>query len=152
MLRRRIIVILCALLAVSGLAGFEIGTARTALAQPDVITVTMQTPDQPAYQWQGFGTSLAWWANVVGGFSSTRSQIEDALFGTSTPQDPNRLGLNVLRYNIGASPTTGNPPSRTLPACRGSATRGTSAMPYRPSRTAPASLSFLARTPTRSMC
>lgn len=95
-----------------------VGLAETSAAHAagDVITVTFSTPQQPAYQFQGFGTSLAWWANVVGGWpSDVRSQIEDALFGTADFNNPNRLGLNVIRYNIGASPTVGsNPPTPDL--------------------------------------
>ncbi|MFI6321669.1 glycoside hydrolase [Nonomuraea sp. NPDC050556] len=49
---------------------------------------------------EGWGTSLAWWANVVGGWSdAARSQVADALF------DPvNGLGLNIVRYNLGGGP------------------------------------------------
>lgn len=46
---------------------------------------------------QGWGTSLAWWANVVGGWSDTnRNQIMDLLYG------PSGLKFNVARYNLGA--------------------------------------------------
>ncbi|HXM56332.1 MAG TPA: glycoside hydrolase [Candidatus Dormibacteraeota bacterium] len=58
---------------------------------------------QAAYRFQGWGTSLAWWANVVGGWSSA-AQVEDALFGLPDPAHPDRLGLSVIRYDIGASP------------------------------------------------
>jgi O-glycosyl hydrolase len=46
---------------------------------------------------QGWGTSLAWWANVVGGFPEpVRSDYITKVF------DPvDGLGLNVVRYNIG---------------------------------------------------
>lgn len=46
---------------------------------------------------QGWGTSLAWWAYVVGGFPEpARSDYMDKAF------DPVKgLGLNVVRYNIG---------------------------------------------------
>ena len=55
----------------------------------------------PAVQYQtieGWGTSLAWWAEGAGGWSDggQRARLADALF------DPGRgLGLNVVRYNIG---------------------------------------------------
>lgn len=57
------------------------------------------TPD-PKIQfqtWQGWGTSLAWWAHVVGGFPEpARTDYMDKAF------DPVKgLGLNVVRYNIG---------------------------------------------------
>jgi len=46
---------------------------------------------------EGWGTSLCWWANVVGGWSDAkREAIADLLF------DPVKgLGLNLVRYNIG---------------------------------------------------
>ena len=47
--------------------------------------------------WEGWGTSLAWWAKVVGGFPEpARSDYMTKAF------DPVKgLGLNVVRYNIG---------------------------------------------------
>jgi O-glycosyl hydrolase len=54
----------------------------------------------PSLQYQtleGWGTSLAWWANVVGGFpDAARNDYVQKVF------DPvNGLGLNAVRYNIG---------------------------------------------------
>lgn len=56
---------------------------------------------------QGWGTSLAWWAYVVGGFPEpARSDYMDKAF------DPVKgLGLNVVRYNIGG----GENPKYLLP-------------------------------------
>src|SRR5690242_2920791 len=49
---------------------------------------------------EGWGTSLAWWANVLGGWSSTNvNAIADLVFG------PSNLNINIARYNIGASPS-----------------------------------------------
>ncbi len=47
--------------------------------------------------WEGWGTSLAWWAKVVGGFPEpARSDYMTKAF------DPAKgLGLNIVRYNIG---------------------------------------------------
>ncbi|MBV9850589.1 MAG: RICIN domain-containing protein [Armatimonadetes bacterium] len=47
--------------------------------------------------WQGWGSSLAWWANVVGGFpEAARQDYMEKAF------DPVKgLGLNIVRYNIG---------------------------------------------------
>lgn len=47
---------------------------------------------------EGWGTSLAWFANGVGGWTNTTNQttLMDALFNPSSG-----LGLNYLRYNIG---------------------------------------------------
>lgn len=47
---------------------------------------------------EGFGTTLSWWANGVGSWAEpTRSQLVDALFAPA----PNGLGLTYARYNIG---------------------------------------------------
>lgn len=64
-----------------------------------------------AYQRQRFeawGTSLAWMGNEIGGWSENgpRDQIMDLLFG-----DVNQLGLNFVRYNIGA----GQNPNLSIP-------------------------------------
>src|SRR5690606_9403670 len=51
--------------------------------------------------WQGWGTSLCWWANVFG----ERDDVADILFTRErVPYDGQRLpglGLNIARYNIG---------------------------------------------------
>jgi O-glycosyl hydrolase len=71
------------------------------------------------YNFKGWGTSLAWWANVVGGWSaSDRQTVEQQLF---LPADAStygnyRLGLNVVRYNIGGSPVGSLP--QNCPALR----------------------------------
>jgi len=47
---------------------------------------------------EGWGTSLAWGGNIVGGWSDrNRTAIADRLFSTTTG-----LGLNIVRYHIGA--------------------------------------------------
>src|SRR5690625_77216 len=46
---------------------------------------------------EGFGTSLAWWGNVIGGWpEQEREQITDLIFDTE-----DGLGFNIVRYNIG---------------------------------------------------
>ena len=53
----------------TGLLAYGSASAPTAAqGADDVITVPAFGPT--AYQFQGFGVSLAWWANVVGGWSS----------------------------------------------------------------------------------
>jgi|GEM_PF-489762 len=72
---------LCALFAVS------------AQAQTSA-TVDFKTTYQT---FEGWGTSLAWWANVVGGYPDTnRNDYMARIFGSTYG-----LGLNVVRYNIG---------------------------------------------------
>lgn len=94
-------------LAVAGSPGSSV-----APAQAGAVEVTAQA----AYRFQGWGTSLAWWANVVGGWRSAK-QIDDALFGLPDREHPDRLGLNVVRYDIGASPVLWCPPDPQPSGC-----------------------------------
>jgi O-glycosyl hydrolase len=62
------------------------GPARadyTAFVDPNAVVVT---------NFEGWGTSLCWWANVVGGYSN-RETYADLAFS--------QLKLNIVRYNIG---------------------------------------------------
>ncbi|KAF0437327.1 O-Glycosyl hydrolase family 30 [Gigaspora margarita] len=53
-------------------------------------------PNNPWQVFEGWGTSLCWWANMFGGFPDVRDKALDLVF------DLNKgLGLNVIRYNIG---------------------------------------------------
>ena len=68
--------------------------ALSAVRADPVVTVD---PTIQYGAWEGWGTSLAWWAKVVGGFPEpARSDYMTKAF------DPVKgLGLNVVRYNIG---------------------------------------------------
>ncbi|MER6627000.1 glycoside hydrolase [Streptomyces sp. NPDC000987] len=93
MIRRR------TLLAAAG--GTLLGSAlATGTAHADA-TVAVD-PGTKYGTWEGWGTSLAWWANVFGArddfadiFFTTKSVAYD---GTALPG----LGLNIARYNLGA--------------------------------------------------
>jgi O-glycosyl hydrolase len=65
---------------------------------PLVSDVTVTVNPTLRYQTtEGWGTSLCWWGNVVGGWSEpNRNALIDLLFDPSSG-----LGLNVVRYNIG---------------------------------------------------
>jgi hypothetical protein len=86
-----------------------------------LLTVTVDRSD--AYTFQGWGTSLAWWANVVGSSEGrgggaaiphdwsdqARQSIEHQLFDQPSAGHQlggDWLGMTVARYNIGASPPT----------------------------------------------
>jgi O-glycosyl hydrolase len=88
-----------ALLPVASTSDLAAAGSPAAAAPAGAVEVTAQG----AYRFQGWGTSLAWWANVAGGWRSAR-QIDDAFFGLPDREHPDRLGLNVVRYDIGASP------------------------------------------------
>ncbi|MEV6251554.1 RICIN domain-containing protein [Streptomyces sp. NPDC051742] len=83
-------------------AGLTPVTSAAAASTEQAVTVR---PD-PSYQqqpFQGWGTALAWFANVTGGWpDAQRNALADALYGADG------LGLNIARYNIGGgdSPET----------------------------------------------
>lgn len=53
---------------------------------------------------EGWGTSLCWFANVIGGWSAQkRTEIADLFF-----DEEKGLGLNVVRYNIGGGEAPGH--------------------------------------------
>jgi len=60
-------------------------------------TIVIVNPGIKYQRTEGWGTSLCWFGNVIGGWSdSRRNEIADLLFSLS-----NGLGLNLIRYNIG---------------------------------------------------
>jgi O-glycosyl hydrolase len=65
--------------------------AAVAKISPDKILVD---------DFQGWGVSLCWWANVVGGYSN-RDEYADLVFDT--------LKLNIVRYNIGGGENPNGP-------------------------------------------
>ncbi|WP_051787809.1 MULTISPECIES: RICIN domain-containing protein [Streptomyces] len=89
-------------LALPALAMAPIGPASAAETAPAALTVR---PD-PSYQqpaFEGWGTALAWFANVTGGWpDAQRNALADALYGADG------LGFTIARYNIGGgdSPET----------------------------------------------
>ena len=46
--------------------------------------------------WEGWGTSLCWWANRIGYNETLTSKSADLFFNAR-----NGLGLNIMRYNVG---------------------------------------------------
>jgi galactan endo-1,6-beta-galactosidase len=93
MIRRR------TLLAAAG--GTFIGSAlATGTAHADA-TIAVN-PGTTYGSWEGWGTSLAWWANVFG----ARDDFADIFFTTKSVSYGGKtlpgLGLNIARYNLGA--------------------------------------------------
>jgi len=74
--------------------------ATAAAAATPAVTVTVD----PSYQqpeFEGWGTSLAWLADVTGGYPDPiRKKLVDMLFGADG------LNLNIARYNIGGGNAT----------------------------------------------
>ena len=66
-------------------------------AQSTVIKVSMDNAIQTnGGYWEGWGTSLCWWANRVG-YNETLTQKSADLFFDAQKG----LGLNIMRYNVG---------------------------------------------------
>ena len=79
----------------SGVTGTG-GARPTVTASPGTTLIKVNTAVR-RQTFEGWGTSLCWWANHVGGWSATgRDAVVDAVI------DPtNGLGMNIFRYNIG---------------------------------------------------
>lgn len=83
--------------AVGLMAALSLVSASAAQAQAPGAGGALVDPSVQSQPWEGWGTSLAWWAHVVGGFPEPiRTEYMDKAF------DPVKgLGLNVIRYNVG---------------------------------------------------
>ena len=71
---------------------------NTSFASAQATTTTNVDVSMANQTFEGWGTSLAWFANSVGGWSNStnRDNLMQALFSPS-----NGLGLTYIRYNIG---------------------------------------------------
>ena len=50
--------------------------------------------------WDGWGSSLAWWARAIGG-TGNADYYADLIYTTTIKDDYPGLGLNIVRYNVG---------------------------------------------------
>ncbi|WP_237773578.1 RICIN domain-containing protein [Streptomyces luteocolor] len=100
--RLRSLAAACAVLASTAL----LPTVTTPRANAATAAETLTVRPDPSYQqpaFEGWGTALAWFANVTGGWpDDRRNQLADDLYGAEG------LGFTVARYNIGGgdSPET----------------------------------------------
>lgn len=87
--------LICILLAATMLIGLL--PAATLAAEPIKVVIDGRALS-PLGTFDGWGTSLCWWAETLGDLpEAERLQLSKAFF------DPNEgLGLNIVRYNIGA--------------------------------------------------
>ncbi|MFE1384153.1 glycoside hydrolase [Streptomyces sp. NPDC058740] len=96
--RRSVLRGMAALPAAAAVVGLGAGTARADGA-------TVVDPASNRGTWEGWGTSLSWWAKAVG----PDPVVADALFGRGSVQLLGQtlpgLGLNIVRYNVGGSST-----------------------------------------------
>ena len=81
----------------SGGAAGAVGTVRPTVTAASGTTLVKVDPSVPHQTFEGWGTSLCWWADHVGGWSADkRNAVVDAVVDAT-----NGLGYNVFRYNIG---------------------------------------------------
>uniref|UniRef100_A0AAU2VZM3 RICIN domain-containing protein n=1 Tax=Streptomyces sp. NBC_00008 TaxID=2903610 RepID=A0AAU2VZM3_9ACTN len=91
-------------LAVTALTAAGPAPAPASAAEPSAAALTVRL--DPSYQqpsFQGWGTALAWFAHVTGGWpDARRNRLADDLYGADG------LGFTIARYNIGGgdSPET----------------------------------------------
>jgi hypothetical protein len=89
------------LLAATGATGAALATGTLLPGTARAATVAID-PASAWGAWEGWGTSLAWWANVMG----ERDDLADVFFTTDTVtvegQDLPGLGFTIARYNLGA--------------------------------------------------
>lgn len=76
-----------------------VSVALVALTATQAMAIDIsRAPSSQRQQFEAWGTSLAWWANGVGGWNDgdARTDLVESMFDQS-----NGLGLNYARYNIG---------------------------------------------------
>lgn len=92
--RRSTAVVAAAALCAAGLVA-TVPAAAPAQAAPTPVVIT-PNPAVPGPEFQGWGTSLVWFANATGDYpEEIREELYQLLFGEEG------LDLNVARYNIG---------------------------------------------------
>lgn len=85
---RRLLTVLCVPLAAAGVVAGPAAAADSVTVRPD--------PTYRQQPFEGWGTSLAWMAEVTGGYpDQIRDRLADMLFG------PDGLDMNIARYDIG---------------------------------------------------
>ena len=93
--------------AAAAMTVFATTFAAMPVSEAAAATVVLVSPydvyDINGGKFEGWGTSLCWWANRVGYSDSLAQQSADAFFS------PEGLGLNIARFNIGG----GDDPSHT---------------------------------------
>ncbi|MEV4616684.1 RICIN domain-containing protein [Kitasatospora sp. NPDC049258] len=92
-----------AAVVLAALAASTLSAAPATAAEAAAHVTVRLDPSYQQQPFQGWGTALAWFANVTGGWpDAKRNQLADALYGADG------LGFTVARYNIGGgdSPET----------------------------------------------
>jgi galactan endo-1,6-beta-galactosidase len=70
-------------------------------AQPATAPVEVHIdPSHDVGEWEGWGSSLAWWGRAVGG-TGNADFYADLMYTTKLTDGYPGLGLNIVRYNVG---------------------------------------------------
>ncbi|MEJ8630975.1 hypothetical protein P0F65_16230 [Sphingomonas sp. I4] len=78
--------------------------ASPAMDRPVPVTLRPAI-DRPSTVFEGWGTALAWFAHVTGGWpEAERTRLADLFYG------PDGLGWTIARYNIGGGNAADTPP------------------------------------------
>lgn len=79
--------------------------AARPLERSEVAIALRPAVDRPSTVFEGWGTALAWFADVTGGWpQAERAKLADLFYG------PDGLGWTIARYNIGGGNAAGTPP------------------------------------------
>ncbi len=87
---------LLALITVLAVLGFVL----PANTKQSATTSALVDPSHDLGLWEGWGSSLAWWAHAVGG-TSNADFYADLIYTTKSIDSYAGLGLNIVRYNVG---------------------------------------------------
>lgn len=87
------------------IAALTLVASVPARAEPPVRITLRPDIAHPGTAFEGWGTALAWFAVVTGGYPDpTRKQLADLLYGAGG------LGFTIARYNVGGGNAAGTPP------------------------------------------
>ncbi|MBA8815203.1 O-glycosyl hydrolase [Microbacterium halimionae] len=101
----RILSLLCVGTLSAGTLGFAAAVANPIAAEAATdVTITPNPAYASAEAFEGWGTSLVWFANATGGYpEDVRQELLEKVFGEDG------LNLNIARYNIGGGNATDVP-------------------------------------------
>src|SRR5437899_8009185 len=68
--------------------------------RPPSATAAVVDPARDLGTWEGWGSSLAWWARAIGG-TRNADYYADLIYTKKVTDGYPGLGLNIVRYNIG---------------------------------------------------
>ncbi len=95
--------------AVEAQAAETVKVDKTVKLTPANASVFNDTDGDGFGEFQGFGTSLCWWANRVGYNDSLTQQAAEAFYNKETG-----LGMTIGRYNVGGGDNVGQAPEVTV--------------------------------------